>query len=163
MLSVSAVKMNTKIEDLIKKGVQIPNPVGIEIGDDVDLDGISGDNVVIHSGCKIFGASTLVLAGVRLGYEAPVTVQDCQLGSGVQLRGGFFQGAVFLNGAVAGSGAHIREGTILEEQARVAHTVGLKHTILFPFVTLGILINFCDCLVAAGTSAEDHSEVILEA
>jgi bifunctional N-acetylglucosamine-1-phosphate-uridyltransferase/glucosamine-1-phosphate-acetyltransferase GlmU-like protein len=120
-----------RIQDLIEKGVQIPAPGGVEIGPDVDLDRISGDDVVIHSGCKIFGASTLVLAGVRLGYEAPATVQDCQLGPGVQLRGGYFQGAVFLNGALVGSGAHIREGTILEEQARVAHTVGLKHTIFF--------------------------------
>jgi UDP-N-acetylglucosamine/UDP-N-acetylgalactosamine diphosphorylase len=37
--------------------------------------------------------------------------------------------------------------------------VGLKQTILFPFATLGSLINFCDCLLAGGTSREDHSEV----
>ncbi|HNU74448.1 MAG TPA: UDP-N-acetylglucosamine pyrophosphorylase, partial [Deltaproteobacteria bacterium] len=36
---------------------------------------------------------------------------------------------------------------------------GLKQTILFPFVTLGSLINFCDCLMAGGTSRKDHSEV----
>jgi hypothetical protein len=35
----------------------------------------------------------------------------------------------------------------------------LKHTILFPFVTLGSLINFCDCLMAGGTSRKNHSEV----
>jgi len=37
--------------------------------------------------------------------------------------------------------------------------VGLKQTILFPFVTLGSLVNFCDCLMAGGTSKKDHSEV----
>ena len=37
--------------------------------------------------------------------------------------------------------------------------MGLKQTILFPFVTLGSLINFCDCLMAGGTSRKDHSEV----
>jgi UDP-N-acetylglucosamine/UDP-N-acetylgalactosamine diphosphorylase len=37
--------------------------------------------------------------------------------------------------------------------------VGLKQTILFPFVTLGSLINFCDCLMAGGTSRKNHSEV----
>jgi UDP-N-acetylglucosamine/UDP-N-acetylgalactosamine diphosphorylase len=47
----------------------------------------------------------------------------------------------------------------LEEQANAAHCVGLKQTILFPFVTLGSLINFCDCLMAGGTSRKDHSEV----
>jgi bifunctional UDP-N-acetylglucosamine pyrophosphorylase/glucosamine-1-phosphate N-acetyltransferase len=53
----------------------------------------------------------------------------------------------------------VRAGTIFEEQASIAHTVGLKQTILFPFVTLGSLINFCDCFMAGGTSRENHSEV----
>jgi bifunctional UDP-N-acetylglucosamine pyrophosphorylase/glucosamine-1-phosphate N-acetyltransferase len=58
-----------------------------------------------------------------------------------------------------GMGTHVREGCILEEEASVAHCVGLKQTILFPFVTLGSLINFCDCLMAGGTSRSNHSEV----
>jgi UDP-N-acetylglucosamine/UDP-N-acetylgalactosamine diphosphorylase len=58
-----------------------------------------------------------------------------------------------------GSGAQVREGCLLEEEANGAHCVGLKQTILFPFVTLGSLINFCDCLMAGGTSRKDHSEV----
>jgi len=58
-----------------------------------------------------------------------------------------------------GSGAQVREGCLIEEEASGAHTVGLKQTILFPFVTLGSLINFCDCLMAGGTSRRDHSEV----
>ena len=58
-----------------------------------------------------------------------------------------------------GSGAQVREGCILEEEANGAHCVGIKQTILFPFVTLGSLINFCDCLMAGGTSRKDHSEV----
>ena len=53
----------------------------------------------------------------------------------------------------------MREGCLLEEEAGGAHCVGLKQTILFPFVTLGSLINFCDCLMAGGTSRQDHSEV----
>ena len=58
-----------------------------------------------------------------------------------------------------GLGAHVREGCLLEEEASGAHCVGLKQTILLPFVTLGSLINFCDCLMAGGTSRENHSEV----
>src|SRR6185436_10422934 len=46
-----------------------------------------------------------------------------------------------------------------EEEASTAHAVGLKQTILLSFVTLGSLINFCDLLMAGGTSREDHSEV----
>ncbi|MBW2641706.1 MAG: UDP-N-acetylglucosamine pyrophosphorylase, partial [Deltaproteobacteria bacterium] len=41
------------IEKLLKKGVKIPNPQSIEIGPEVDVDRISGDGVVIHTGCKL--------------------------------------------------------------------------------------------------------------
>ena len=61
--------------------------------------------------------------------------------------------------SLAGLARTVREGCILEEHASIAHTVGLKQTILFPFVTLGSLINFCDCLMAGGTGPKDHSEV----
>ena len=149
----------TKIEKLIKKGVQINQPASIEIGDEVDVDRIFADRVVIYTGCKIFGADTLILPGVILGYEAPVTVDNCQVGPDVELKGGYFNHSVFLEKANLGMGSHVRAATILEEQAVIAHTVALKHTILFPFVTLGSLINFCDCLMAGGTSRKNHSEV----
>jgi len=35
----------SKIEKLLEKGVQIPNPQSIEIGPEVDIDRISGDRV----------------------------------------------------------------------------------------------------------------------
>jgi len=148
-----------KIDQLIKKGVVIPNPESVEIGEDVKIENISSDRVVIHSGCRLFGKSTLIMGQTHIGYESPVTIQDCQLGPRVTLQGGFFKGSVFLGKASAGSGSLVREGCIFEEEANIAHTVGLKQTILFPFVTLGSLINFCDCLMAGGTSRKDHSEV----
>jgi len=150
---------SSKIEKLIQKGVVINTPGNIEIGDEVDLSRISGDGVRIYSGCRIFGAKTLILPGAKLGYEAPVTVDDCQIGPEVELKGGYFNQTVFLGNNQAGLGSHVREATILEEQASIAHTVALKQTILFPFVTLGSLINFCDCLMAGGTSRKNHSEV----
>jgi UDP-N-acetylglucosamine/UDP-N-acetylgalactosamine diphosphorylase len=149
----------SKIEKLIEKGVKINQPTSVEISDDVDVDRISADGVVIYAGCKIFGADTLILPGAKLGYEAPATVDNCQVGPDVELKGGYFKRAVFLEKARLGLGSHVREATILEEQAVIAHTVALKHTILFPFVTLGSLINFCDCLMAGGTSRKNHSEV----
>ncbi len=148
-----------KIEKLVQKGVKISNPQGIEIGSEVDTDKISGDEVVIHTGCKLYGSSTLILRGATLGYEGPVTVENCQVGPRVELKGGFFRNAVFLKKSTMGSGSNVREGTILEEESSAAHTVGLKQTILFPFVTLGSLINFCDCLMSGGTGRKNHSEV----
>ncbi len=151
--------MKALIARLIEKGVRIPNPDTVDIGREVDLERISGDNVTLYNGCKIFGRDTLILAGAALGYEAPVTVDNCRVGPDVALKGGFFENAVFLGQNQMGLGAHVRGGTILEEQANAAHTVALKQTILFPFVTLGSLINFCDCFMAGGTSRKDHSEV----
>jgi hypothetical protein len=152
-------KKGTKLEQLIARGVRVSCPESIEIGEEVDVDRISGDGVMVHAGSKIFGDATVILKGAVIGFEAPVTVKNCQIGPGVELKGGFFEDAVFLANARAGLGSHVREASIFEEQASIAHTVGTKHTILFPFVTLGSLINFCDCLMAGGTDRKNHSEV----
>jgi len=114
-------------------------------------------DAILHPGCRVINSS--IGPGCELGAEGPVVIENCQLGRNVQLKGGYFSGAVFLDGANMGSGAHVRAGTILEEEANGAHTVGLKQTVLLPFVTLGSLINFCDVLMAGGTSRKDHSEV----
>ncbi len=137
----------------------IHNPLTLDIGDEVAVDRISGSGVIIYPGCRIYGAKTVIAGGVVLGREGPVTVDNCQLGPEVELKAGYCNKAVFLRKANMASGAHVREGCILEEEANGAHCVGLKQTILFPFVTLGSLINFCDCLMAGGTSRKDHSEV----
>ena len=151
--------MDKKIDLLVKKGIRFTHPESVEIGSEVDIERISGKGVVICGGCRIYGKATCISEKAVLGEEAPVTVVDCQVGPYVKLKGGFFKEAVFLKGSSMGSGAHVREGTILEEEAGGAHTVGLKQTIIFPFVTLGSLINFCDCFMAGGTSRKDHSEV----
>lgn len=148
-----------KIVKLIQKGVDIPNPLTLDIGEEVDIELISGKDVRIYPGCRIYGDKTVISAGVKVGYEAPVTIDNCQLGQGVELKGGYFNKSVFLEKANMGSGAQVREGCILEEEANGAHCVGLKQTILFPFVTLGSLINFCDCFMAGGLSRKEHSEV----
>lgn len=148
-----------KALQLIERGVTIPQPWSVDIGEEVDVERISSDGVVIHAGTRIRGARTVISAGCEIGREGPVTIEHCWLGPKVALKGGYFAKSVYLEGANMGLGAHVREGTILEEEAGGAHTVGLKQTILFPFVTLGSLINFCDCLMAGGTSRKDHSEV----
>jgi len=75
------------------------------------------------------------------------------------LKGGYFSGATFLNGANMGSAAHVRPATLLEEEAGAAHAVGFKQTIFLSFITAGSLINFCDALIAGGTSRKNHSEI----
>ena len=142
---------------LLEKGVEIPNPLTIDIGKEVSVDLVSGRGVKMYPGCRIYGEKTVVSAGAQIGREAPATIDNCQIGPKVELRGGFFDRSVFLRGSSMGLGAQVREACILEEEASGAHCVGLKQTILFPFVTLGSLINFCDCLMAGGTSRRNHS------
>lgn len=152
-------RCHDKVVQMIRKGVDIPNPLTLDVGDEVNIDHISGTDVKIYPGCRIYGARTVISAGARIGYEGPVTIDNCRLGPKVELKGGYFAGSVFLDRVNMGLGAEVREGCILEEEAGGAHCVGLKQTILFPFVTLGSLINFCDCLMAGGTSRRNHSEV----
>mgnify|MGYP002409590149 CR=1 FL=1 len=147
------------VEALLAKGVDIPNPLTLDIGPEVDPARISGEGVKLYPGCRIYGAKTVLSAGVKLGAEGSQTIDDCRLGPNVELKGGYAAKSVFLDGSNLSLGHHVREGSILEEEAGGAHCVGLKQTILFPFVTLGSLINFCDCLMAGGTSRSDHSEV----
>ena len=153
------VSLSDNIVKLMEKGVNIPSPFSIDIGEEIVLERISGNGVAIYPGTRIYGSRTLISQGTKLGYEAPATIVDCQTGPDVELRGGFFKSSVFLRKAAVAGGAQVREGCVLEEEATANHTVGLKQTILFPFVTLGSLINFCDCFMAGGTSRKNHSEV----
>ncbi len=141
-----------------ERGVEIRAPETVDISAEVRPEQVA-PGVVLHAGCRLRGASTSIGPGCVLGSEAPMTVEDCQLGHGVELRGGFASGATFLDGVVVGSAAHIRPGTLMEEQASCAHAVGLKQTVLMPFVTTGSLVNLCDLLIAGGTSRRDHTEV----
>lgn len=147
-----------RIDELLRRGVVIPHPSSVFVDASIDAERIA-PGVTLHPGTRLSGTMTSIGPGCVLGTETPVTLDNMQLGHHVTLRGGFFQGSVFLDGANMGSAAHIRAGCLLEEEANGAHAVGLKQTILLPFVTLGSLVNFCDILMAGGTSRSNHSEV----
>lgn len=143
----------TKVKLLLKKGVRMTAPFSVEIGEEVNLDKIDA-SLIIYGAARIKGEQTLISPNVKLGYEAPVVLINCQLGNGVELKGGYFSESVFLDNVVIGSNAQVRSGCLLEEQVGGNHSVGLKQTILFPFVTLGSLVNFCDCLMGGGRAAK---------
>jgi len=148
----------TIVHHLFQKGVNIPQPDSVFIGPDVCIENIASD-VTLMPGCRIEGAATVVGSGSVIGSEGPAVILNCQLDQNVTLGSGYFESSVFLSGASMGSGAHVRPGCLLEEQANGAHTVGIKQTVLLSYVTLGSLINFCDCLMSGGTSRKNHSEV----
>ena len=136
----------------------MPQPESVCVAPEVRPERIA-PGVTLHPGCRLLGAETCVGPGSSIGEEAPATLNDCRLGRGVRFAGGFASGAALMDRVALGSAAHIRPGTLLEEDVSAGHAVGLKQTILMPFVTLGSLINFCDCLMAGGSGRRDHSEV----
>lgn len=153
-----ASRISSSVQALLDRGVKIPSPYSVEVDESVNPERIA-PSVVIHTGCRIAGAKTSIGPGSELGKEAPVAIEDCQLGHKVELKGGYFSEAVFLDGANMGSSAHVRPGTIMEEESGGAHAVGFKQTIFLSFVTAGSLINFCDALMAGGTGRKNHSEI----
>jgi bifunctional UDP-N-acetylglucosamine pyrophosphorylase/glucosamine-1-phosphate N-acetyltransferase len=154
----NALKISAPVQALLYRGVKLPCPFSVEVDESIDPERIA-PGVIVHTGCRIAGSGTSIGPGSELGREAPVVIEDCQLGNKVELKGGYFSGATFLDGANMGSAAHIRPGTLLEEEAGGAHAVGLKQTIFLSFVTAGSLVNFCDALMAGGSSRKNHSEI----
>ncbi len=151
--------LDPRVKTLLGAGARIPRPDSVVIGPEVRLEHVVARGLVLHPGTKISGDRTLILEGVELGYEEPVTLENAVLGPRVKVQGGFVKDSVLLEGCEVRQGFHGREGCLLEEASYFAHNVGLKMTIVFPFVVLGSLINFCDCLLAGGTNRKHHSEV----
>ena len=83
-------RCHEKIVQLINKGIDLPNPLTLDIGDEVNIDQISASNVRIYPGCRIYGEHTVISSGARIGYEGPVTIENCQLGQDVELKSGYF-------------------------------------------------------------------------
>lgn len=151
-------QIEPRLSALAAQGVEIVDPRQTYVAPDVSVARVCS-GVVLHPGTRLCGARTFLGPGAQVGVEGPATLVDAVLGARARVDAGYVEGAVLLDDARAGWGAHLRPGTLLEEQASTAHCVGLKHTILLSFVTLGSVINFCDALMAGGTSRKDHSEV----
>lgn len=155
---MGAWQMEERLDALAARGVSVVDPRQTYVAPDVSLERVCS-GVVLHPGTRISGPRTFLGPGAQVGVEGPATLVGAVLGAEARVDAGYVEGAVLLSRARAGWGAHFRPGTLLEEEASTAHCVGLKHTIVLSFVTLGSLINFCDVLMAGGTSRRDHSEV----
>lgn len=156
--SDTAADLDARLAALAARGVAIVDVRQTYVGPEVELERIH-PGVILHPGTRLLGRRCHLGPNVEIGREGPAVVVDSVLAEGAAIASGYVEGSVLLEGARLGANAHVRPGTLLEEQASTAHAVGLKHTLLLSFVTLGSLINFCDCLMAGGTSRSDHSEV----
>lgn len=155
---MGAADVERSVQALVDRGVTIVDPRQTYVAPEVRPERVCA-GATLHPGTRLLGARTWIGAGAHVGAQGPANLVDAVLGEDARVDAGHIEGAVLLAGAVAGWGAHLRPGTLLEEKASVAHCVGLKHTILMSFVTVGSVVNFCDVLMAGGTSRHDHSEV----
>ncbi len=170
---------------LVEKGVNIPSVDHVLIGQEVSLDKISA-GATLHPFCQIKGSTTTIYPNAQIGQCGPAfvehsiigsnaiigqkgaaTIISCTVGKSSVLGAGVAEHAVFLgkettdNDFTTGVGFRVRKGSLYEEDASSAQHTDTKMTILFPWVTLGSNINFCDALVAGGVSPKlgDFSEV----
>lgn len=143
---------------LIECGVKVIDPRQTYIDHFVKLDRIE-PGAVLHPGTRLLGPRTFVGAGAQVGIEGPAILDNTVLAEESEVASGYLKETVLLKRARIGSNGHIRTGTLLEEEASTAHAVGLKHTVLMSFVTMGSLINFCDGLIYGGKARNNHTEV----
>ena len=159
-----------------EQGVIIPDLSSVRIGCEVAAEKISAGST-LHPFVRINGRKTEIHAGAHIGMAGPatldnswigenvvvgslgaVTLKDTVVGPGSILGSGVAEQAVLLgketmvNDFSTGYGFRIRKGTLYEEDASSAQHTDTKMTVLFPWTTLGSNINFCDVLLAGGTS-----------
>ncbi len=150
--------MNSKVQELLRRGVKIIDAGQVFVAPEVEVSRIFPGSV-LYPGVRLLGVKTLVGTGAKIGLEGPAVLTDTVVASNAVVASGYLEGAVLLPEAKAGADSHFRSGTLLEERASTAHSVGLKQTILLGNATLGSLINFCDVLLYGGSSRMNHSEV----
>lgn len=153
-----ASRIEERLMTLIENGVVVHDPRQVFIGDEVVLQNIKPRSQ-IFPGVRIHGANTIIGPGAMIGTEGPAIIDDVALDDDAEIASGYVTKSILLRKARAGSNSHIRACCILEEEASIAHAVGLKQTVLMSFVTLGSLINFCDGLISGGSSRMDHTEI----
>src|SRR5664279_126122 len=121
----SALTPAARVEALRARGVRMLDPGQTFVDEDVDPARID-PGATLYPGTRLHGRRTFLSPGAVVGLEGPATLIDCVLGEGASIASGFAKGAVLLRAAKLGANAHVREGTILEEEASTAHAVGLK-------------------------------------
>lgn len=152
------MEIEDRIRELEARGVRIIDRRQVYVAPEVKTERIF-PGAVLFPGTRLTGERTLIGTGAKIGTEGPAVIADSIIAAEAEVKSGFLEGATLLKRAKAGAGAHFRAGTLLEEEASTAHTVGLKQTILMYGVTLGSLINLCDILVSGGRSRAEHTEI----
>ena len=107
--------MREGIALLRARGVEVLAP-GATVLEELDPERFE-PGVVIHPGCTVRGRGSSFGAGTHLGRAGGGWFENVCTGRGVDLYGGYFKDAVFLDGVVVRGHAEMRGGTVLEEEA----------------------------------------------
>jgi hypothetical protein len=153
-----ARNLEARLDVLEAQRVSILDRRQVYLDEAIDLSRIRA-GAVLYPGTRLIGSSTFVAPGAKIGLEGPTVLENTVIGQDVEVASGYLKDSVMLRDSRTGSNAHIRVGTLLEEEASTGHAVGLKHTVLMTFATMGSLINFCDGLISGGRSRKEHTEV----
>ncbi len=147
----------TRLSWLAQNGVKVWGPERVYVSEEVRLERISAGAVLMNA--TITGATTFIGAGAQVGISGLARIHESLIGPFVVLGAGSYENCVLLHRSKARGFAEFRQGTVLEEEAETGHNVGLKNTVLMVGAVAGSSINFCDVLLAGGSSRSDHSEV----
>ena len=139
----------TRVEKLMAKGVEIPAPESIVVGEEVPLDNVEA-GVAIGPGTSLLGAETMVGAGTQI--QGAAVVKNSLIGRNCSLAAGEYADSVLLDGCSTVGWARVRGHSAWEEGSNSAHNCDTKQTVLGYKSTLGSLINFCNVLMLGGTS-----------
>ncbi len=146
-----------RISRLVESGVRVWGAERVYIGEEVQLDHISPSAELLNA--VITGENTFIGSGSQIGVSGLAQIHESQIGSSCVLGAGSYEHCVLLKGAKTRGFAELRQGTVLEEDAEIAHNVGLKNTVFTIGVVAGSCINYCDVFVSGGSSRSDHSEI----
>ena len=146
-----------RLSELCRRGVEVWGEGRVFINSDVPIDAIAPGTIIMNA--IISGESIRIGSGSVIGASGTAFLHNACLGDDVELGAGTYEDCVLLHGVKIRGFAEVRAGTILEEEVRLGHNVGLKNSILTCWTTAGSCINFCDVFMTGGTSRYDHSEI----
>jgi len=147
----------SRILRLAECGVRVWGAERVYIGEDVPLDRICPGAELMNA--FITGETTFIGSRTQIGVSGLARIHQSQIGSSSVLGAGTYEHCVLLRGAKTRGFVELRQGTVLEEEAEIAHNVGLKNTVFTIGVVAGSCINYCDVIVTGGSSRSDHSEI----
>jgi bifunctional UDP-N-acetylglucosamine pyrophosphorylase / glucosamine-1-phosphate N-acetyltransferase len=120
LAKIEKILRQRKAEALMREGVTILDPDATYIDEDVEV----GGDTVIEPGVSLLGKTRVGSACILRPYS---TVADSLLGDHVTVRPcSVITGCEIASDAIIGPFAHLRDGAVIEEEARIGNFVEVK-------------------------------------